>query len=291
MDYIKLYNPNIYLDEYIILIYIFGLYILIYNNMYIIIGFIVTIFIYLFLSYYINYNKISIENFNNNIYFLDNNELFNILTSDNDNYFKSFLNNDFISRKINNINEYFINIKMSVTDFNDNEIKKIKSCIENINLKLLNIDLLWFNGKKAYEIPWKIGCIKGKLYENGLPHTRDDVIVLSKDHVNDYSIKKLMKTLMHEKVHVYQKIYKIDVEKYIKMNNFTKLKERSIQDNIRANPDLDNWVYRDSSNNVYRAIYNDNPSSIEDITYLPFNSQSYEHPFEKMAIYIETNFI
>ena len=100
-----------------------------------------------------------------------------------------------------------------------------------------------------------------------------------------------MKTLMHEKVHIYQKIYKDHVEKYIKMNNFIKIKERSSSDNIRANPDLDNWIYKDSNNNIYQAIYNNKPSSVEDITYLPFNSQSYEHPFEKMAIFIENNYI
>ena len=51
--------------------------------------------------------------------------------------------------------------------------------------------------------------------------------------------------------------------------------------------DLDNWIYQDSSEKLYKAIYNNNPNSIEDIEYYPVNKQSYEHPFEKMAIYIE----
>jgi len=252
---------------------------------------IIIIIIYFIINYYLNNNKLSIENFNNNIYFLSSKELYNILKNDNDNYFKSFYNNDFYSRKIKNIDDYLINIQNSVSDLNNEEILKLTKCIENINLKLLNIDLLWFNGKQAYNIPWKIGCIKGKLYEHGLPHTRDDIIILSKDNINDYSMKKLMKTLMHEKVHIYQKIHKDDVEKYIKMNNFIKIKERSSSDNIRANPDLDNWIYKDANNNIYQAVYNNEPSSVEDITYLPINSQSYEHPFEKMAIFIENNYI
>ena len=68
------------------------------------------------------------------------------------------------------------------------------------------------------------------------------------------------------------------------------LKKRNINDNIRANPDLDNWIYKDDNENIYSAIYKDNPSTIEDIEYFPVNNQSYEHPYEKMAIEIENNY-
>ena len=255
--------------------------------------FILIIIFYLIYSihYYLKNIHSEYEHYTNNIYFLNNNELNEILKKDQDNYFKSFFKNDFYARKINNIEEYYTNIKYSVSNFNKEEINKITTCLKNIDLKLLKIDLLWFNGKKAYEIPWKIGCVTGKLYEHGLPHTRNDIIIISKENVNNYSMTKLMKTFIHEKVHIYQKIYKKDVEKYINLNNFIKIKERTLADNIRANPDLDNWIYKDYNNNIYRAVYNENPSSVEDITYMPQNAQSYEHPFEKMAIYIENNYI
>lgn len=251
----------------------------------------IIIFFLLLLGWYIKYDKLYIESYFNKIYFIDSNDLFNILKEDNNKYFYTFNKYDLYARKINNINDYNNNIKISVADFNKEERDKIKKCIDSIDLILLKIDLEWFNGKKAYKIPWKIGCIKGKLYESGLPHTRNDIIIVSKDNVNNYSMKKLMKTFMHEKVHIYQKLFKDDVEKYIKINNFIKIKQRSKEDNIRANPDLDNWVYKDNKNNIYRAVYNTNPSSVEDIIYMPQNSQSFEHPFEKMAIYIENNYV
>jgi hypothetical protein len=251
-------------------------------NILLLLLFIILLFIY-------SKNK-NIENFNNNIIFINDNELFFILTRDYDNYFKSFYHNDFYSRQIKNIEEYNINIKKSISNFNEKEIIKIKKCIEKVNLKLISINLYWFNGKKALEIPWKIGCIIGKLYENGLPHTREDVIILSKEHINNYSNLKLSKTLLHEKVHIYQKFFKKDIEKYIHKNNFIKIKEKSLDDNIRANPDLDNWIYKDSNNLIYKAEYNKYPKSVEDINYSFQNSQSYEHPFEKMAIYIENNY-
>ena len=155
------------------------------------------------------------------------------------------------------------------------------SSIKNINLK-------WFNGYKASLIPWNLGCINGKLYENGLPHTRNDIILISNKDINKYNVNKLVKTLIHEKVHIYQKIYPNDCNIYIQTHNFTKLKIRNNNDNIRANPDLDNWIYKDKNEKIYKAEYNNKfPKSIEDITYYPLNSQSYEHPYEKMAIDIE----
>ena len=231
--------------------------------------------------------KIIKENFNQNIIFLDNNELFNILKRDDDNYYKSFYDIDYKVRNIQNIEEYINYIKESTINFNNYEKNKIKTCANDADIFFENLNYEWLNGKKMNKIPWKIGLVEGKLYENGLPHTRSDIIIISKDSVINYSYKKLTNTLIHEKVHVYQKIYKNDILKYLNNYNFIKIKKRDVKDNIRSNPDLDEWVYKDLDNNIYKAVYNKNPSSIEDITYYPINKQSYEHPFEKMAIFIE----
>ena len=223
-----------------------------------------------------------------NIYFLDYNESVYILKYNNDNYFKSFYKLDYVSRNINNIEEYFNMIDKSIENFTYEEKDKIYKCIEIANNRIKNISLEWFDGKKCLNIPWNIICVKGKLYENGLPHTRGNYIIISKKDINDFSIEKLTKTLIHEKVHIYQKIYKEDAEKYLIKHNFTKYKYRTNNDKIRSNPDIDNWIYKDENGNIYSAKYvNDNPTSIENIEYKPYNSQSYEHPFEKMAIYIE----
>ena len=226
------------------------------------------------------------EYYNDYIIFINSNDLNNILVEDKDNYYKSFFIKDYKTRNIKNINEYIDFIKNSVSNFNNNQKDKIKKCIYKANLKILKINLEWFNGNKAIKIPWKIGCIKEKLYEYGLPHTRNDIIIISSNDIDNFSENKLIKTLIHEKVHIYQKKYYIEVLKYLKMNGFKKIKKRDENDNIRANPDLDDWIYEDK-NHIYKAIYNKNPSNITDITYYPINKQSYEHPFEKMAIDIE----
>ena len=254
---------------------------------YIIFLLIFIIFLFYITNYLLIINEKFTEKITENIIFLNSTELYQILINDYDNYYIKFYENDKKMRNISNINQYKGYIKISVTHFDKKDKEKIERCIYQANLFLQKINFKWFNGKKAIQIPWKIGCITGKLYENGLPHTRYDTIIISKENVNDYSDKKLMYTLIHEKVHLYQKIYKDDINLYLNEHKFTKFKERNESDNIRANPDLDNWIYKDENNNLYMANYKVNSKTIEDIVYSPSNNQSYEHPFEKMAIYIE----
>jgi hypothetical protein len=221
------------------------------------------------------------------IYFLDKEQLFDLLKNDNDNYYKTFNKNDYKTRNINNINEYINLIKESTTDFTHLEKDKLIRCVEKVNIYFDNIKYEWFDGKKANAILWKIGCVKGKLYENGLPHTRIDTIILSKEHLKTYDDNKLIKLLIHEKIHVYQKMYPNYVQLYIKQNGFIPIRKREMNDNIRANPDLDNWIYKDKDSNIYKAQYKKDPKTIRDVIYYPSDSQLYEHPYETMAITIE----
>jgi hypothetical protein len=48
------------------------------------------------------------------------------------------------------------------------------------DIKLSKINIEGFDGNKCSKIKWKIGMISGNMYENGLPHTRDDVIIIPK---------------------------------------------------------------------------------------------------------------
>jgi len=139
----------------------------------------VIIFIFIFfvlIEEYIIKQKIELFQ-DDSIIFLSKEELFTILSQNSDNYYNKFLNNDFIARNIQNIDEYINKIQQSVTDFTDYEKEKIRKCIHLADTKLLNTNLDWFNGRDTMDIVWKIGLVNGKLYENGLPHTRNDTII------------------------------------------------------------------------------------------------------------------
>ena len=248
---------------------------------------ILVFFILINCLFYFYKKKVVNEFFKNNIIFLNKEQLYKILILNEDKYYEHFYNLDYKARKIKSIDEYIIYIKKAVCD-GDKECKeKISRCIMKADNFFENIHFSYFNGKKNNSIPWKIGFVQTKLYENGLPHTRNDTIILHVDKIKYSSMHNLIKTLIHEKVHIYQKKYPEQIQNYLDNKKFKRVKERGPYDNIRANPDLDNYIYQDENHLSYKALYNKNPSSIEDIIYYPQNNQSYEHPYEKMAIDIE----
>ena len=250
----------------------------------------IVLFFIILLFYYFNKILSSNEYFDNqtNIYFLNKNDLSSILIKDEDNYYKTFFGYDLYARNIKSIDEYEDRIKDSVVNLSEKEKNKLIKCCNIVDEKLKEINFEGFDGLKASNIMWKIGAIKGKSYENGLPHTRKYVIVLPIEKINLKTTKQLCTLLCHEKVHVYQKKYKEDIDKYLKKNDITILKQREEKDMVRANPDLDNYIYTNNNNIIYSAKYNSiKPSSIIDIEYNNDGTQSSEHPFEKMAIDIE----
>jgi len=214
-----------------------------------------------------------------NVEFVDKETLIQMLINDNDNFYKYFFSNDYKVRNINNISEYNNHIILSVVNLNQDEKNKVIQCCNDIEDKKYS----WFDNVKFNNIKWKIGTVSGTLYENGLPHTRNDVIIISKEYINKSSIKELTRTLLHEKVHIYQKLYPEDVHKFLDSYKFRKLKIRDELDNTRANPDVDQWIYVDGNNMVYKAEYIHNPRFLQDTK---LHNQLYEHPFEKMAIEI-----
>ena len=130
----------------------------------------------------------------------------------------------------------------------------------------------------------KIVIIKNNVYENGLPHTRANIIFLSNNILNE-SNDKIIQTLIHEKVHIFQRYnpyhqYIIDfldnngIKRFMKRNEYIKTYPL-----LRSNPDLDEWIYIDETKALSCSYNNQNPESINDVNC----NQLYEHPFEMMA--------
>jgi hypothetical protein len=250
----------------------------------------IVLFFVILLFYFVNKILSSNEYFDNqtNVYFLNKNELSNTLIKDDDDYYKTFFKYDLYARNIKSIYEYKFKIQESVINLTIQQKNKLIECCNMVDEKLKNINFDGFDGVKASNIMWKIGAIKGKSYENGLPHTRKYVIILPIEKINLKTTKQLCVLLCHEKVHIYQKKYKDDIKQYLKKNDISILKIREEKDMVRANPDLDNYIYKNNNNIIYSAKYNSTkPTSIVDIEYNNDGTQSSEHPFEKMAIDIE----
>jgi len=58
--------------------------------------------------------------------------------------------------------------------------------------------------------------------------------------------------------------------------------------NIRANPDIDEYIYKNKNNQLMMCVYKDSPNTLFDVTFYPENNPNNEHPFEYMAYTLES---
>jgi hypothetical protein len=208
------------------------------------------------------------------------------LLQTNHTFYDRFYEHDLHARCVSSVKEYLEKIKESPSFFSLSEKLKLLICITIANYKLSRINEEWFDGQKAgYGLIWKIGCVKGFAYEDALPHTINDNIILSHSLLCNSSYSDLVGTLMHEKTHVYQKVY--DSSTYLSTHGFTKLKKTEMNDMIRVNPDTDNYLYtktdKDTKKQYSLTYRTPKPTSITDTN----GSDKNEHPLEEMAYTIE----
>ena len=138
-------------------------------------------------------------------------------------------------------------------------------------------------------MPWILAKTKGEVYEEGYPHTRMNVIFIT-DNVVDSSMKNLVRVLIHEKVHVYERLYPQLMNKWLKYHGYKPHKRLKDYKLGRSNPDLDGWVYTDKNGKENVAIFkNENPKGIDDATYAYDRKDGYmaEAPNETLAYYID----
>lgn len=174
------------------------------------------------------------------------------ILSSNKKYFNRFTEIDMRARNIETISDYLPIIYNSCSEFTEKQKKKLVKAVKIVDKFLLELDDKneYFDGKKASRVRWNIGCIRGKKYEGGYPHTVKNVIVLPKRELK-YGIKKLVRLLIHEKIHVYQRKYKNDMKKYLKNNHFVVTKNHK---RYQSNPDTDGKTYR-LGKRIYQCLY------------------------------------
>ena len=139
----------------------------------------------------------------NNADILSKEQTLSILLSNNDNYYSKFSDLDLKVRKVQNVNEYKNKIKNCVCEPEKNIKNKILKAIDNADYKLnklINIhngNYKHIDLNKLYNIKWKIGFVCNNDYEEGLPHTRNDLIIMPIDIIYSKSINTLSETLIH----------------------------------------------------------------------------------------------
>lgn len=198
------------------------------------------------------------------------------LQRDPDHYYETFTRFDLYARRVASVADYIDRIKKAIVPALADLQRRIRQAVTLVDNHLIHIRQVGFNGQKASSLPWRIGFMRGKGYEDGLPHTRVDLIMLPISISDD----ELVDTLLHEKIHIYQKAYPLDVALYLANGSFERVRPRTKRCRVRANPDTDEWIYRDS-HRVYKCLYSSTtPRHIEDVD---VDQMEFEHPFETMC--------
>ena len=217
---------------------------------------------------------ISNENYidyTSNVY-LSREETANIIKNDSDNYIKNLTKYDLYARDVATPEEYIYKIIDSCLNFSENQVIKLNNCSK--------IARKFFDNKYI----WKFALID-EVYEEGFPHTRMDIIFLS-PKVITYTDDNLTRILIHESIHIYQRYNKSEINKYLSDNGYIISRKRDSEPLIRANPDLDEYIYKDKNGEEMINKYKSStPTGINDI--IPSKN---EHPFETMAYEISEEY-
>jgi hypothetical protein len=245
--------------------------------------FIIIILLFILLWYYNRYQLF--ESLNDNL-FLSKNDIIHFINIDSDHYLYNMSSADLYARNVKNINHYKKNINNNIYHLSKKEKKRLYDLYNKTN------NILYKKYIDIANVNCKIVITKNNVYENGLPHTRSNIIFMSNNILNQTD-HKIIQTLIHEKIHIFQRYnpyhkYIIDfldnygIKRFMKRNEYIKTYPL-----LRSNPDLDEWIYIDKFNTLSCSYKNNHPKFIDDVNCNQLN----EHPFEMMAYDIVNNII
>ena len=183
------------------------------------------------------------------IKYLSINEFKNITNSSD--FFNNMNSSDLLVRKSNNMNEYLKKYQIGYRVFSMQQKTILANIVNIIDKKIIK----YINFKN---IKWIFVKIDTNL-ENSFPHTIENVIVLSNNFFN-YSFESQINTIIHEKVHIYQRMY----PEYINIlySKWGFKKTDITLNNNRNNPDIK--YYYSYNNNLLIQLYINNPLELYD---------------------------
>lgn len=186
-------------------------------------------------------------------------EIKRFIRDDIDGHIGSLNEKDLMDRRCNNRKEYKNIYLENIGEFSTSQKNILRSYSEEATKFLNSIKSPYINNKKMNSIPWKFAMTNNAI-ELGLPHTRGDIIFIPECKLNR-TREKMIRTLIHEKIHIYQRMYpclfintlsKMGYKKLGKINNREILKNPDTDNSIYLHPDGTIMMPRTISNSIDR---------------------------------------
>jgi hypothetical protein len=136
-----------------------------------------------------------------------------------------------------------------------------------LNQLVNDVNQITINTKNFKDIPWKFAKVATTI-EYGYPHTIGDVIVLTDAFfIDTYTYERQMSTLIHEKVHVYQRAHPEHTKEFAAMIGFQPVEiNGELLNIVRNNPDISShYVYKEKYIPV-QVYLSYNPKNISEST-------------------------
>lgn len=228
------------------------------------------------------YKKIYVEHFaiGKHVQFMTKEETALFLKTDPDSYVKNLSPLDLHARKVGNEQMYMRVASEAADDFTREQMIRYTAAAKAADAFFKNTKIDGLNMNEIVNLPWVLAITSGNKYEDGLPHTRANIIFVSNEL--DETQNSLTRTLVHEKMHIYQRLYPEVMTQFLESRGYKRWKQRMGEPRLRANPDVDPWIYIDPISKEPMAAYyaTDKPVSITDVM---LEDVAFEHPYEKIA--------
>lgn len=221
--------------------------------------------------------------------FLTKEETRDFLRKDPDNFLNNLNAINKIARGEKNLYNYLDKITEAALDFSGEYkelLQKLMDEAEELVDKTSSKKLLEYGINKERMMHMKglrFALTRGKIYEFGYPHTRENIIFLSTDYLDKKRDKpnKVLKTILHEIMHIYQRNNGKIYDAFLRQNFWSIVPNPKDLDKRRMNPDLDLDIW-EKDGKVYMAKFtSNNPENLNDIDIK--GESEYEHPYEYYA--------
>jgi hypothetical protein len=201
-----------------------------------------------------------------NITFLSAKQTHDFILLDEDRFISGMTKADLCARGVRSRSAYCTQACQAAEDFTAEEKAILIQNIQAADRYLYNLRCVpGLTPEIICAIPWVLAKCSTE-YEAGLPHTRKNIIFTVNGEMT-------VRTCVHEKIHVYQRMHPGAAKMYLTARGFVPGPPHPLR---RANPDQDNNTYM-KNGRAYDGIYNSqNPVGISDV-------RGVKHPYEMMS--------